>query len=583
MFAYYRKMGLTAKFVLPICGLTLSALLVGGVMMQGQLKRSMAQQVDLTVEAFSWEQESAAAALLQALESKAEIIGNFMTMSAPGMIYSYDMVGLIDLEKTAAADAEIAFATFIKPDGTPMVQDEIPQEDDQVQLQFFPIIFEEENLGQVLVGIDQRRIQERIAASNDRIRSQMDTVKVSVTGLASQFLALMAGNYAFVMVTITLIVVLLFRRVVIAPLRLASDFMGEMEQGRLDSTIKAHSSDEIGRMIETLRSFADSLRKEVLSPLKMLASGDLRFSATPRDERDELRGAIKKVGEDLTTLISGIREVSNQVADKSHSMHTSAERIGQGAIEQAASAEEASASIEEMSANIRQNADNSRQTERIAVEAASDASQGGVAVEATVTAMRTISERIVIIEEIARQTNLLALNAAIEAARAGEHGRGFAVVAAEVRKLAGHSQDAAAEINGLSSSSVEVAEKAGTLISKIVPQIKQTAELVQEITAASYEQESGSGQISQSIIQLDRVIQDNSSSGEELTAIAEELAGQVGNLQKMVTVFKIDKMADRHDSPLSHAEDLDSLPAPKKQLFEDTDEGFIEPGFAGAP
>ncbi|MDH3997694.1 MAG: methyl-accepting chemotaxis protein [Desulfuromonadales bacterium] len=571
MFSLYRKMGLTGKFILPIGALILSALLIGGVLLQGQLNESMSGQLDLTVAAFEREQEESAANLLQTLESKAEVIGNFMTTSAPGLVYSYDMVGLLELEKTATVDAEIAFAAFVRPDGTPMVQAELPQGDDQVQVRTFPIVFEGDELGQVVVGIDKRIIQERIGASNERIRSEMDKVKTSFASLVSKFLTLMAGNYAFVLVTITAIVLLLFRRIVIAPLRQASNFISEMEMGRLDSSLAARSSDEIGQMLVTLDAFADSLRKEVLSPLQLLASGDLRFSATPRDERDEIRGAIKSVGEDLNDLISGIRNVSDQVAESSQTMRNSAERIGQGASEQAASAEEASSSMEEMTTNIRQNADNSMQTEDIAVAAAGDARQGGEAVVATVTAMRTIADRIVIIEEIARQTNLLALNAAIEAARAGEHGRGFAVVAAEVRKLAERSQAAAAEINELSSSSVEVANQAGSLLSEIVPKIEKTSELVQEITAASREQELGSEQISESIMKLDQVIQQNASSGEELTAVAEELSGQVGQLHEMVTVFKIENKDGRNRSTqphsnLAHNGPVSNLPASQQRV-----------------
>ena len=162
-----------------------------------------------------------------------------------------------------------------------------------------------------------------------------------------------------------------------------------------------------------------------------------------------------------------------------------------------------------MNANIRQNAENALQTEKIATQAANDAQEGGNAVNMTVSAMKQIANKIMIIEEIARQTNLLALNAAIEAARAGEHGKGFAVVAAEVRKLAERSQNAAAEINDLSTNSVEVAERAGQLLEVIVPNIQRTAELVQEISAASKEQDAGAEQINQSIQQLDGVIQQN--------------------------------------------------------------------------
>jgi len=153
--------------------------------------------------------------------------------------------------------------------------------------------------------------------------------------------------------------------------------------------------------------------------------------------------------------------------------------------------------------------------------------------------MKEIATKISIIEEIARQTNLLALNAAIEAARAGEHGKGFAVVASEVRKLAERSQTAAGEISGLSSRSVAIAEQAGEMLNKMVPDIQKTSDLVQEITAASKEQDTGAEQISKAIQQLDQVIQQNASASEEMASTSEELSSQAEQLQQSISYFDI--------------------------------------------
>jgi methyl-accepting chemotaxis protein len=273
-----------------------------------------------------------------------------------------------------------------------------------------------------------------------------------------------------------------------------------------------------------------------------LAQGDLTVKAQSfsRDESGELLRALDTMAKRLAEVVVDVKTSSDNVAIGSSQLSEASQRLSQGATEQAASIEEISSSMEQMTSNIKQNADNATQTEKIALKAASDAKEGGQAVAQTVDAMKQIASKISIIEEIARQTNLLALNAAIEAARAGEHGRGFAVVAAEVRKLAERSQRAAGEITDLSSTSVTVAEKAGELLGKILPDVQKTSELVQEITAASREQDAGAGQISTAIQQLDQVIQRNASGAEETSSTSEELAGQAGQLQAAVGFFKVE-------------------------------------------
>jgi methyl-accepting chemotaxis protein len=292
----------------------------------------------------------------------------------------------------------------------------------------------------------------------------------------------------------------------------------------------------IGRGI--IRPLAEAVRTA-----DRLAEGDLNMEVEVKsgDETGQLLLAMKNMIEKLRDVVGSVKTASENVASGSQTMSAASEEMSQGATEQAASAEEASSSIEQMTANIRQNAENALQTEKIAVKAAGEAQEAGRAAAENMAAMKEIAAKIMIIEEIARQTNLLALNAAIEAARAGEHGKGFAVVAAEVRKLAERSQVAAGEINTLSVSSVDVAEKAGRMLETLVPNIQKTAELVQEIAAASREQDAGAEQISKAIQQLDLVIQQNASASEEMASTAEELSSQSEQLQEMMAFFTVAK------------------------------------------
>jgi methyl-accepting chemotaxis protein len=289
------------------------------------------------------------------------------------------------------------------------------------------------------------------------------------------------------------------------------------------------------------RGIIVSLRKGILFS-ETIANGDLsqRLDIDQKDEVGQLASALNLMVDKLKEVVANVQSAADNVASGSQQLSASSEEMSQGSTEQAAAAEEASSSMEQMAANIRQNADNALQTEKIAVKSAQDAQQGGQAVSETVSAMKQIAEKINIIEEIARQTNLLALNAAIEAARAGEHGKGFAVVAAEVRKLAERSQNAAGEIGELSLRSVEIAEKAGQMLGRMVPDIQRTAELVQEISAASREQDAGAEQVNQAIQQLDQVIQQNASASEEMASTSEELSSQAEQLQNTIAFFKLD-------------------------------------------
>jgi methyl-accepting chemotaxis protein len=307
--------------------------------------------------------------------------------------------------------------------------------------------------------------------------------------------------------------------------------------------------------------------------VQAVAGGDLtqQINLDQEDEVGKLAQAMNLMVEKLREIVGEVKSATDYVASGSQQLSSSSEEMSQGASEQAAAAEEVSSSMEQMGSNIRQNADNALQTEKIANKSAADAREGGQAVQETVVAMKEIAGKINIIEEIARQTNLLALNAAIEAARAGEHGKGFAVVATEVRKLAERSQHAAAEISELSRHSVDIAVKAGELLSHMVPDIQRTAELVQEISASSKEQDTGAEQINKAIQQLDQVIQQNAGAAEEMSSTSEELASQAEQLQSTISFFTTDqsrgasKLAATRKKAVPKVSFAQASPAPVRQ------------------
>ena len=352
--------------------------------------------------------------------------------------------------------------------------------------------------------------------------------QLSERGQADQF----SGAYADIVRGVNSIL-----DAVISPLKFTATYIDRISKGDLPPLITDTYHGDFNLIKDNLNTLIRAMN-EITEAADEMANGNLTVILRERSPEDKLMRALSAMVSGITRVVTDIRGIAGEVASASQAISTTSIEVSKGASSQAASAEEASSSMEEMVSNIKQNSDSAQQTDKIANKSAADAQESGKSVVEAVAAMKEIATKVSIIEEIARQTNLLALNAAIEAARAGEHGKGFAVVAAEVRKLAERSQKAAAEINQLSGTTVKVSEKAGEMLDKLVPDIQRTAELVQEIAAASKEQDTGAEQINKALVQLEKVIQQNASASEEMASTTEELSSQSDQLVSALAFFR---------------------------------------------
>jgi len=445
--------------------------------------------------------------IMSMMDSKGDSLSNFVSRVSADYFAIFDFTDFENFINAMESDPEVEFAMFYNASNEPLIENTVIPKDTSSLLVYERNIQDDaENvLGRIVIGYNKSILSENI-------RSNFNIVVLSI--IISSIL-------------ITAGILFIARRVIIIRVRKTVDRIKDVAQGDGDLTkrLDVDSNDELGELSIWFNTFIDNIQ-----------------------------GIVATVTSNVDNVLSA-----------TNSLSSTALNLSRGATEQAASAEEASSSMEEMASNIRQNADNALQTEKIAGKAAEDAAESGKAVSEAVSAMKEIAGKTTIIEEIARQTNLLALNAAIEAARAGEHGKGFAVVAAEVRKLAERSQIAAAEISELSASSVAVAEQAGEMLSKMVPDIQKNSELVQEISAASNEQNSGANQINRAIQQLDSVIQQNAGASEEMSSTSEELAERAKELQNTISFFKID-----HSQNLMHGKTNNSAP-----VKEHNDNSFV--------
>ncbi|OGI07490.1 MAG: hypothetical protein A2Y40_07215 [Candidatus Margulisbacteria bacterium GWF2_35_9] len=467
------------------------------------------------------------AALNETMQVNGENMARLMSKISMNYILNYDSYALEGFVTELQSSKEVAYAIFYDKENKPFTASKEPDDVQKKKLENFSQEITDsrgEVIGKFKIGYNRQFIN----------KASSKAINIVIIGIIIVSIVIAIGLY-FIAKSIT------------TPILIGVEFAKKVAAGDLTENIHIKQDDEIGQLVEALQTMVESLR-EVEDILGEIAKGNLKVNVHIRSDKDSLKISCSKMIQQVRTVIVNVLAGSSYVASGSEELTSSSQEMAIGASKQASEAGQMATLIDSVSKKIKANAESAKQTETEAVAAAESAGMSGEAVMQAVDAMKNISGKISIIEEIARQTNLLALNAAIEAARAGEHGKGFAVVAAEVRKLAERSQKAAAEINKLSSDSMGIAEKAGNMLSKLVPDIRKTADLVRQIRAVSSDQENDVDSIEESTDKLTQIIEQNSSASEELSALAEELAAQAARLQNTVEYFEVGDLKDHKEN-----------------------------------
>ncbi len=542
MFGISKKMNLAVKFQTPILATVLLVMAIGAVFIYQEIRDSARQQARIALDALKTEQLSSEQALISALTSKADIIGRFMAKTAPDLILGYDHIGLMSFQDEAAHDLDVAYATFLNQDGTAMTPYQRPDQDAVIEKRY-PIVYDGDNLGEILIGMSKASVNAGIAASDGRIATASEAVNDATTATLSRATAIMIVYSIGVLISITLIIYVMFRTLVVTPLRETSQLIIGLSDGNGDLTVQLPVShdDEIGELRIAVNAFIEQLRSMITTIV-----GDVSQVANVADQLCVLSREISQDAyaqrTETTLVATAMNEMSATVQEVARNTAQSAQASEQGQQQSRAGQEV----VTQTTGSIHRLVGELEQTGQIIAQLEQDGEQIGAILD--------------VINGIAEQTNLLALNAAIEAARAGEQGRGFAVVADEVRTLASRTRESTSEIvdmisrvqNGTrdavvsmkqgeaaASRSVEQVEEAGHSLACLSQVIATITDMSTQIASAAEEQSSAADEINKNIDAINSISEKSADGAEQMASSSEALAALANRTRGLVSRFRV--------------------------------------------
>ena len=539
MIKIFSRANITVKILPPILGGTLIVLLSSTVLLLNETKQLAETQTENALQALKTEQESGAQALTYALESKADAFGELMAQTAPDLILSADYTALSYYKDKVSLDDDIMYATYLDASSKPIIEFEEPESKEDIQEKRYPIRFDGEMLGYVLIGLSTSNLNNQIMLSDRRITSTIENITERGDESVTRFSIILNTTIIVAMVFISVVTFLLFHFVVAK--RLKETYKATANSGDLTIQLPDNEGDEIGELRKSFNRYIEELRGTIqmlASDVTTLSQVAAELQSTSKEQNENANIQLKEsiyVSDAMTEMTASAREVATITGGAANAAHDADEAANNGKMVVSQTVESINALAEE-------------------VENTSS----------VITTLQSNSENIGsvldVIRGVAEQTNLLALNAAIEAARAGEQGRGFAVVADEVRTLASRTQESTEEIQQIihqlqsdsahavqamekgrsqAHASVAQAAKAGDSLKEITDAVTTIRDMNSQIASAAEEQTARSEEVKLNVEKINHVTELSTQIAERTSTVSEQLIETASRLETLIGKFKI--------------------------------------------